>query len=32
MSDDQFKAIASMLFLIAVLLGLTLIKLHTLGG
>lgn len=32
MTNNQFKAIASMLLLIAILLGLTLIKLHTLGG
>ena len=32
MSNDQFKAIASVLLLIAVLLELMLIKLHTLGG
>lgn len=32
MNDNQFKAITSMLLLIAILLGLTLIKLHMMGG
>ena len=32
MSDEQFKAITSMLLLIAVLLALTLIKLHMMGS